>query len=421
MELAGILLSSSARALHSALLCPWMRGLLGWSTVTRSPWSMLSSALLLSFDACQCLSRRMFVSFCNVCCTGMVSPVSSRSLFSPACQCPRSAHTRHRREDVTASTATSLLSGLSSRRGQEEEARAAGIDGQPMVSGILKGKARGCGPLGEARGRSGTAHGPEQHYRLTGELPQSPAAKALAEEEMRIKKSIQRLEVTLRVREERVQRKALRMKQLHHHAQHQLQASPQSSAPTVLEAAASAAAAAPTATTSHCERGGRAGDAARGVEGDDEEWREMLRESALDTAHERGVAKWRQGETRVDSQLSGAAGKESEGAGAAVFDSLDSDSHNRGPRKGEVRRALVLGDGGNGHPTTNAVVKTKPCIRTLANMGVGGQTVATLSPGKGGGSVGAGKGKADGGARGAKGEGGGRIIMSEAAREMLLW
>ena len=54
-------------------------------------------------------------------------------------------------------------------------------------------------------------------------------------------------------------------------------------------------------------------------------------------------------------------------------------------------------------------------------MGVGGQTLATLSPGKGGGSVGAGKGKADGGARGAKGEDGGRIIMSEAAREMLLW
>ena len=97
VELAGILLSSSVRALNSALLCPWMRGLLGWSTVTRSPWSMLSSALLLSFDACQCLSRRMFVSFCNVCCKGMVSPVSSRSLFSPACQCPRSAHTPQER------------------------------------------------------------------------------------------------------------------------------------------------------------------------------------------------------------------------------------------------------------------------------------------------------------------------------------
>ena len=340
----------------------------------------------------------------------------------------RVLHTRHRREDVTASTATSLLSGLSSRRGQEEEARAAGardaaLDGQSMVSGILKGRARGCGPTGEARGRSGAAHGLEQHYRLTGELPQSPAAKALAEEEMRIKKSIQRLEVTLRVREERVQRKALRMKQLHQHAQHELQASPQSSVPTMLEAAACAAAAAPTATTSDYVRVGRADDAARGVQGDDEEWREMLRERALDTARERGVAKWRKGETRVDSQLSGAAGKESEGAGAAVFDSLDSDSHNRGPRGGEVRRALVLGDGGNGHPRTNAVVKTKPCIRTLANMGVGVETLGTLSPsvGKGGGSVGAEKGKDDGGARGEKEEGGGRIIMSEAAREMLLW
>ena len=45
-------------------------------------------------------------------------------------------------------------------------------------------------------------------------IPQSPAAKALHAEEMRIKKSIQKLEITLKVRQERMHRRAVARERL---------------------------------------------------------------------------------------------------------------------------------------------------------------------------------------------------------------